>query len=59
MSLGRVSHAMRVSMLVGATIVDHDGGLVIAAGIALGVHGPVALEWRLAHAPELRRRRFG
>jgi hypothetical protein len=42
-----------------ATIVDDDGRLVIAARIALGIHGPVALERRLAHAPELRRRRFG
>jgi hypothetical protein len=59
MSLGHVSHATRVLELRAATIVDDDGRLVIAARIALGVDGPVALERRLAHAVELCRRRPG
>lgn len=43
----------------GCTIVNHYGGFVVAARIALGVYGLVALEWRLVHGPQLRRRRFG
>jgi hypothetical protein len=52
---GRLTSLSIVSMRLvsaearGDTIVDHDGGVVVAARIALGVYRLVALEWRLVH----------